>query len=106
MNVSSCSKAFPVPIATHANGSSAICTGNPVSLENLLSMFFNNAPPPVNVNPISTKSADNSGGVFSKASLIPFTSSLNTPDKASELSSSVILTSLGVPDRRSLPFTG
>jgi len=44
--------------------------------------------------------------VFSKASLIPFTSSLNTPDKASALSSSVILTSLGVPDRISLPFTG
>jgi len=51
-------------------------TGNPVSLENLLSIFFNKAPPPVNVRPISTKSADNSGGVFSNASLIPLTISL------------------------------
>ena len=32
-----------------------MCTGNPVSLENLLSIFFNKAPPPVNVKPISTK---------------------------------------------------
>ena len=69
--VSSCSKAFPVPIATQANGSSATCTGNPVSLENLLSIFFNKAPPPVRVNPMSTKSADNSGGVFSKETGLP-----------------------------------
>ena len=46
-NISSFSKALPVPIATQANGSSAIKTGSPVSLENLLSIFFNRAPPPV-----------------------------------------------------------
>ena len=69
--ISSFSKAFPVPIATQANGSSAICTGSPVSLENLLSIFFNKAPPPVSVIPISTKSADNSGGVFSKETGLP-----------------------------------
>ena len=33
-NVWSWSNAFPVPIATHDNGSSATWTGNPVSLEN------------------------------------------------------------------------
>ena len=95
-----------MPIATHAKGSSAIWTGKPVSLENLLSMFFNKDPPPVKVKPISTKSADNSGGVFSKASLIPFTISVKIPSKASAESSSVILTSLGVPDLMSLPLTG
>ena len=45
--------------------------GNPVSFEIRLSIFFKRAPPPVSTKPISTKSADNSGGVFSKASLIP-----------------------------------
>ena len=70
-NVSSWSSAFPVPTATQDNGSSATWTGNPVSLENLLSIFFNKAPPPVNVNPISTKSADSSGGVFSKETGLP-----------------------------------
>ena len=34
LNISSCSKALPVPIATQAKGSSAIWTGSPVSLEN------------------------------------------------------------------------
>ena len=61
-----------------------MCTGKPVSLENLLSIFFNKAPPPVRVKPISTKSADSSGGVFSKASFIPFTISfkiINTQNK-------------------------
>ena len=69
--VSSWSSAFPVPTATHDNGSSATWTGKPVSFEKRLSIFFNNAPPPVNVNPISTKSADNSGGVFSKETGLP-----------------------------------
>ena len=76
-NISSCSNAFPVPIATQAKGSSAIWTGRPVSFDNLLSMFFNNAPPPVKVKPISTKSADNSGGVCSSAFLIPDTISFD-----------------------------
>ena len=70
-NNSSFSKALPVPTATQDKGSSAIVTGNPVSLEINLSMFLNNAPPPVRTNPISTKSADNSGGVFSKAFWCP-----------------------------------
>ena len=70
-NVSSWSNAFPVPTATQDNGSSATWTGSPVSFENLLSIFFNKAPPPVKVNPISTKSADNSGGVFSKETGLP-----------------------------------
>ena len=68
--------------------------------------FLSNAPPPVKVNPISTKSADNSGGVFSKASLIPLIISFKIGFKASEVSSSVIFTSFGVPDLRSLPLTG
>ena len=46
-NVSSWSNAFPVPTATQDNGSSATWTGSPVSFENLLSIFFNKAPPPV-----------------------------------------------------------
>ena len=104
--VSSCSNALPVPIATHVKGSSAIWTGSPVSLENLLSIFFNKAPPPVKVKPISTKSADNSGGVFSNASFMPSTIYFKIPLKASDESSSVILTSLGVPDLKSLPLTG
>ena len=65
--VSSWSKALPVPTATQASGSSAMCTGKPVSLENLLSIFLSRAPPPVNVYPISTKSADSSGGVCVKS---------------------------------------
>ena len=44
-NNSSFSKALPVPTATRDKGSSAIVTGNPVSLEINLSMFLNNAPP-------------------------------------------------------------
>ena len=66
----SCSSALPVPIATHDKGSSAIETGKPVSLVINLSKFFNYAPPPANTKPISTKSADNSGGVCSSASFI------------------------------------
>ena len=50
-NVSSCSKALPVPIATQDNGSSAITTGNPVSFVISLSIFFRSAPPPVELNP-------------------------------------------------------
>ena len=104
--VSSWSKALPVPTATQDNGSSATCTGKPVSFENLLSIFFNKAPPPVKVRPISTRSADNSGGVFYKASFIALTISFNISFNASAVSSSVIFTSLGVPDLKSLPFTG
>ena len=70
-NSSSFSKALPVPIATHDKGSSAIVTGKPVSWEINLSIFFNKAPPPVSTKPISIKSADSSGGVFSNASFIP-----------------------------------
>ena len=104
--VSSWSKALPVPTATQDNGSSAIWTGKPVSLENLLSIFFNKAPPPVKVKPMSTKSADYSGGVFSKASLIAPTICFIISFSASAVSSSVILTSFGVPDLKSLPLTG
>ena len=67
--------------------------------------FFNKAPPPVKVSPISTKSADNSGGVLSNASLIPFTISFKIIFNASAVSSSVILTYFGVPDLRSRPLT-
>ena len=76
------------------------------ALENLLSIFFNKAPPPVKVKPISTKSADNSGGVFSNASLIAPTICFIMSFSASAVSSSVILTSFGVPDLKSLPLTG
>ena len=68
-------------------------------------MFFKSDPPPVIVKPISTKSADNSGGVFSSAFLIPDTISLSIGFKASEVSCSEIFTSLGVPDLKSLPLT-
>jgi len=57
------------------------------------------------VNPISTKSADNSGGVCSKAFLIPETISFKIGFNASAVSSSEILTSFGVPDLISLPLT-
>ena len=100
-NVCSWSKAFPVPTATHDNGSSAMWTGKPVSFENRLSIFFNKAPPPVNTRPISTKSAESSGGVLSKASLIPLTICFKISFRASAVSSSVIFTSFGVPDLRS-----
>ena len=54
---------------------------------------------------MSTKSADNSGGVFSNAFLIPDTISFNIGFKASAESSSEIFTSFGVPDLISLPLT-
>ena len=79
--------------------------GKPVSLENLLSIFFNKAPPPVKVKPISTRSADNSGGVLSNAFFIPSTISFKISFKASAVSSSVMFTSFGVPDLKSLPLT-
>ena len=51
-------------------------------------------------------SADNSGGVFSNASLIAPTICFIISFSASAVSSSVIFTSLGVPDLKSLPLTG
>ena len=83
----------------------SIWTGRPVSLPISLSMFFSKAPPPVKVSPISTKSADNSGGVFSNASLIPAKICCNIGFKASDVSSSFKLISLGVPVLISLPLT-
>ena len=67
-------------------------TGNPVSFEINLSIFLNKAPPPVRTRPISTKSADNSGGVCSSAFLIPDTISFRIGFSASDESSSEIFT--------------
>ena len=67
-------------------------------------MFFRRAAPPVSTKPISTKSADSSGGVFSRASLIPPKICVNTGFKASAVSSSFKDISFGVPDLISLPF--
>ena len=58
---------FPVPSTTEASGSSASETGSPVSIDNRLSRFLSNAPPPVSTIPRSTISAESSGGVRSNA---------------------------------------
>ena len=53
---------------------------------------------------MSTKSAESSGGVFSRASLIPANIWFSTGIKASHASSSLKAISFGVPDLISLPF--
>jgi hypothetical protein len=45
--LSSISKTMPPPLATQVSGSSAICTGRPVSSAIKRSISFNKAPPPV-----------------------------------------------------------
>ena len=45
--LSSISRTIPPPLATQVSGSSAICTGKPVSSAIRRSMSFNKAPPPV-----------------------------------------------------------
>ncbi len=63
-------KTFPAPRTTQKRGLFAIFIGNPVSFEINLSKPFKRAPPPANVIPLSTKSEETSGGVFSSAILI------------------------------------
>ena len=81
-----------------------MCTGNPVSLENLLSIFFKRAPPPVKTIPYQPNQQIILVEYFLSASLIPFTICFKISFKASAVSSSVIFTSFGVPDLKSLTF--
>ena len=60
---------FPVPRTTDSMGVSARDTGSPVSSRIRLSRFFRRDPPPVRAIPLSTMSADSSGGVCSRANL-------------------------------------
>ena len=65
-----------MPKATLNSVSSATVTGKPVAFLKTESIPDNKAPPPVNVIPLSTISAANSGAVFSKAL---FTASIILP---------------------------
>ena len=95
---------FPVPSTTEARGSSAIETGRPVSSRSRLSRFFSNEPPPVRTIPLSTMSAESSGGVCSSATRTASMMFETVSDRASRTSSSEITRVLGIPSTRSRPL--
>ena len=74
-----------MPLTTHVKGSSGTATGNPVACCRIKSILLNNAPPPVKTIPLSTISAANSGGVFSKATFTASTIWDTGSVKASEI---------------------
>jgi len=90
---------------TDESGSSATETGSPVSMERRRSRFFKSAPPPVSTIPRSTMSADNSGGVRSKATRTALTIVEIESARASRTSSSVMVMVFGMPSMRLRPRT-
>ena len=99
------SRALPEPSTTVDNGSSVTVMGRPVSSLRSLSRFFNSAPPPVNTIPLSTISADNSGGVCSSAILVVSRIASICSEIATRIYSESMARILGIPETRSLPFT-
>src|SRR5258707_8463618 len=96
---------LPVPNTTEASGSSARETGRPVSIDSLLSRFFNNAPPPVSTMPRSTMSAESSGGVRSSATRTALIIVETESPRASRISSSVMVIVFGIPSIKLRPRT-
>ena len=102
---STSSSALPQPLTTQVSGSSARETGKPVfSLINT-SKFARSDPPPARIIPLSTISAANSGGVFSRETFMASTTSAIGSARASLISSDVTSIILGAPAIRSRPLT-
>ena len=97
--------ARPAPRTTAVNGSSATCTGRLVSILMRSSSPFNNAPPPVNITPLSRMSAESSGGVLSSVCLTASTIWEIFSFNASLISTELTSTVLGIPPTRSRPLT-
>ena len=95
---------LPAPIATDDNGSSIMVIGTPVSSLRILSRFFNSAPPPVNIIPLSIISAENSGGICSKTALTVSIIALTCSEMATRISSESMDRIFGIPDARSRPL--
>jgi hypothetical protein len=70
-------------------------TGRPVSSRSSTSRFFSSAPPPVSTMPLSTMSADSSGGVRSRALRTASTMALMGSARASRISSELTVDGLG-----------
>src|ERR687894_1106074 len=88
----------------HTKGSSAMCTGTPVSLLNRSSSCLRSAPPPTSTIPLTITSEANSGGVRSRVFWTAATIASTGPWIASRTSSLVITTVLGKPVTRSRPL--
>src|ERR1019366_2739984 len=89
---------------SEASASAIIETGSPVSSRMRLSRFFNSAPPPVSTMPRSLMSADNSGGVRSRATRMAFISVETHSLSDSRISLSSIVMVLGTPSIRLRPL--
>ena len=99
------SKRTFVPSTTHVNGDWAIKTGIFKFCFNTFCKPFNSEPPPVNITPLSTISAANSGGVFSKTLIETLTIFLILSSRALAVSSWFIVIVIGRPVIKFLPFT-
>src|SRR3990167_4906174 len=76
--VSKCSRAIPVPFATQKMASSARLALTPVLLNTSSGKFLNSEEPPVIIIPESMISAESSGGVSCKTSLMAFIMSFSS----------------------------
>ncbi len=98
------SATLPAPITTDNNGSSITVIGTPLSSLRILSRFFNKAPPPVNIIPLSIISSENSGGICSKTALTVSIIASTCSEMATRISSESMDKIFGIPEARSLPL--
>src|SRR4051794_795354 len=96
---------FPAPMATECSGSSAMCTGIPVSCRSRSSRPRSSAPPPVSTSPRSMMSPASSGGVWSSVVRTASTIACSGSSSAIRTSAEDTTTVLGSPEIMSRPRT-